>query len=313
VKHGQEGQLDTPVALFIFRRPAPTLEVFTAIREVRPRELFIVADGPRPNNPSEADLVAATRELVENIDWPCEVHRIYSDRNLGLRDRLLSGLDEVFSQVSEAIILEDDCLPNHSFFSFSAEILARFRDDTRVGIVSGFNFAPERKTENDYFFSRSTLIWGWATWARTWNAFRLSPQVEEWTPSEIKGLSTSFSNWFQRREFLGLLRNSKSLDTWDISLAVWIRQAGLLNVIPHHNFIRNIGFGSDATHTKFEAFDLESPQIEIRRELKHNNQVGLGAAHEKRMWNRKLLRWVTYPLTHPLRFVWRFIKFFGIK
>ena len=81
VKHDQDGQLETPVALFIFRRPAPTLEVFQAIREVKPRELFIVADGPRPNNPSEADLVTATREVVENIDWPCEVHRIYSDRN----------------------------------------------------------------------------------------------------------------------------------------------------------------------------------------------------------------------------------------
>ena len=303
--------METAVALFIFRRPEPTSRVFEAIRKAKPAKLFVIADGARIEVEDEDAIVNETRRVTENVDWPCEVTRIYSPKNLGLRERLLSGLDQVFELVDEAIILEDDCLPNQSFFSFCSQNLEKYRIHETVGIISGFNFAPRQDTTCDYFFSRSTFIWGWATWARTWRAFRASPQVESWTPGEIADISKSFASLIHKHEFLGLLKISSTLNTWDISLAVWVRQKGLLNIIPNQNFIENIGFGAEATHTKFEAFDVQAETSEIGYELRHCESIRLDEAPERRMWRRKTFRWLTYPLLHPLdltRKVFRYLK-----
>ena len=300
-----------PVLIIAFNRPETTKRVVAAVREARPSRLFLACDAPRPNRLEEAKRVAEVRALVDLVDWPCEVTRIYSPKNLGLRERLLSGLDQVFELVDEAIILEDDCLPNQSFFSFCSQNLEKYRIHETVGIISGFNFAPRQDTTCDYFFSRSTFIWGWATWARTWRAFRASPQVESWTPGEIADISKSFASLIHKHEFLGLLKISSTLNTWDISLAVWVRQKGLLNIIPNQNFIENIGFGSEATHTKFEAFDVQAVTSEIGYELRHCESIRLDEASERRMWRRKTFRWLTYPLLHPLDLtqkVFRYLK-----
>jgi hypothetical protein len=303
--------METAVALFIFRRPDPTARVFEAIREAKPAKLFIVADGPRIEVEGEDELVNETRRATENVDWPCEVTRIYAPGNLGLRERLLSGLDQVFELVDEAIILEDDCLPNQSFFSFCSQNLDKYRFQETVGIISGFNFAPRQDSTFDYFFSRSTFIWGWATWARTWKAFRASPQVESWTTGEITDIARSFASLIHKHEFLGLLKISSTLNTWDISLAVWVRQTGLLNIIPNRNFIENIGFGAEATHTKFEAFDVQAKTSELSSELRHCESIRLDEESERSMWRRKTFRWLTYPILHPLELaqkVFRYLK-----
>jgi hypothetical protein len=303
--------METAVALFIFRRPEPTSRVFEAIREAKPAKLFIVADGPRIEVEGEDEIVNETRRATENVDWPCEVTRIYAPGNLGLRERLLTGLDQVFELVDEAIILEDDCLPNQSFFSFCSQNLDKYRFHETVGIISGFNFAPRQDSTFDYFFSRSTFIWGWATWARTWKAFRASPQVESWTTGEITDIARSFASLIHKHEFLGLLKISSTLNTWDISLAVWVRQTGLFNIIPNRNFIENIGFGAEATHTKFEAFDVQAETSELSSELRHCESIRLDEESERSMWRRKTFRWLTYPILHPLELaqkVFRYLK-----
>jgi hypothetical protein len=124
--------MDTAVALIIFRRPELTARVFERIREARPTKLFVIADGPRPGNAEDARLCAETRTMVGDVDWPCEVVHDFADGNLGLKRRIPSGLDRVFEEVTEAIILEDDCLPDPSFFPYCEELLDRYRDDERV-------------------------------------------------------------------------------------------------------------------------------------------------------------------------------------
>src|SRR6185369_17048088 len=110
--------LTTPVALLVFNRPEETSRVFAAIREARPLQLFIIADGPRSSRPNEQNRCAMVRQIVEQVDWPCQVERLYSETNLGCRKRVASGLDWVFSRVEEAMILEDDCLPDQAFFRY---------------------------------------------------------------------------------------------------------------------------------------------------------------------------------------------------
>jgi hypothetical protein len=305
--------MDTPVVFFIFRRPKQTTQVFEKIRNARPSTLFLVADGPRTNSPEEAQLTLETRRIVENIDWPCEVHRIYSNVNLGLRERILTGLDEVFSVVDRAIILEDDCLPSESFFSFCSELLEFYFDNEQVGVVSGFNFGPYKSDSSDYYFSRSPNIWGWGTWARTWKAFRLAPQVESWSKEEMHELRSTFSSGFQRSEFFWFMKIASTLNTWDVSFSVWIRKAGLVSAIPRVNLVSNIGFGSGATHTKFEAFDVQIPSQNFSRAIRRLPFVSVDANLERSIWLKRRLRWLTFPLSHPIDFAKRILSFLTQK
>jgi hypothetical protein len=296
-------QLETPVAFFIFRRPETSRRVFEQIKTVKPKTLYIISDGPRDGNPQEKDLVTKTREAVEDIDWPCKVTKVYSDVNIGLRERILTGLDEVFAREQQAIVLEDDCLPSRSFFSFSSEMLAKYANKPNIALVSGSNFAPSKKVKEDYFFSRSTYIWGWATWQRAWHEFRNSPQVETWSEKEITELKSTFASKFQMKEFIELMRIAHSLNTWDVSLAVWVRQASKLTIVPRLNLIENIGFGEGATHTKFEAFDAQVPKSDFETEISHPGVIEPDNKIEQLMWLRKRSRWITFPLSHPLLFL----------
>jgi hypothetical protein len=289
------------VAFFIFRRPETTSRVFAEIRKARPNKLYIIADGAREGRPEEQELVRRTRDVVSEIDWPCQVTRVYAEQNLGLRQRIFTGLDHVFSKEDSAIVIEDDCLPSQSFFRFCSELLETHQESEKVALVSGFNFAPSKRLQADYFYSTSTYIWGWATWARTWKEFRASPQVESWTKAETQEIKSTFASKIQIKEFLGMMAIANTLNTWDISLAVWIRQAKRLTIVPRLNLVENIGFGAEATHTKFEAFDVQIPSSDYSAALVHPKVIAADFKTERVMWRRKTSRWITFPAKHPIR------------
>jgi hypothetical protein len=289
------------VVFFIFRRPETTSRVFAEIRKARPNNLYVIADGAREGKPEEQELVRRTRDVVSEIDWPCEVTRVYAEQNLGLRQRIFTGLDHVFSKEDSAIVLEDDCLPSQSFFTFCNELLEVHEKDEKVALVSGFNFAPSKRLQADYFYSTSTYIWGWATWARTWKEFRASPQVESWTSEETNDMKSTFASKIQMREFLGMMSIADTLNTWDISLAVWVRQSKKLTIVPRLNLVENIGFGAEATHTKFEAFDVQIPSSNYSAALVHPKAIAADFKTERVMWRKKTSRWITFPAKHPIR------------
>ena len=165
-------QLSTPVAFIIFNRPDTTARVFAEIAKARPPKLLVVGDGPRANRDGEADRVAEARAIIKNVDWPCEVLTNFSTPNLGCKKRVSSGIDWIFEQVEEAIILEDDCLPDPSFFQFCEEMLARYRHDDRIAMISGDNFLfGQVPVPESYYFSRYCHIWGWASWRRAWKDY----------------------------------------------------------------------------------------------------------------------------------------------
>ena len=146
--------MKTPVAFIIFNRPDTTKRVFEAIRHAKPPKLLVIADGPRADRPGEAEKCAAAREIIEGVDWECEVLTNYSDVNLGCGKRVSTGIDWVFDQVEEAIILEDDCLPNPSFFKFCELMLEQYRHDQRIMSISGTNYLETWKSSiQSYYFS----------------------------------------------------------------------------------------------------------------------------------------------------------------
>jgi hypothetical protein len=243
--------LKTPVALIIFNRPDTTTRVFAEIAKAQPETLLIIADGPRPDRPGEAEKCAAARAAVENIDWDCEVLQNYSEVNLGCGRRPASGIDWVFQHVETAIILEDDCLPHPTFFRFCDELLQRYRDNEVVMMISGNNFqGGKKRTSHSYYFSRYAHTWGWATWRRAWQHYdfeaRLWLELREtsWLLDTL-GHAESAAHW--RATFDSL---SSTSDVWDYqwTLTCWA-QNGLV-ILPAANLVSNIGWGADATHTK---------------------------------------------------------------
>jgi GT2 family glycosyltransferase len=161
-----------PVLLIVFRRPDATRRVCATLRQARPEKLFVAADGPRPNRPDEAEQCREARRIATAVDWPCEVKTLFRDDNLGCGRAVSSAIRWFFDQVEEGIVLEDDCLPEASFFPYCAELLARYRHDTRVMHIAGYNPLPHGYGDGSYYFSRLMQCWGWATWKRVAQHFR---------------------------------------------------------------------------------------------------------------------------------------------
>src|SRR5688500_1827095 len=165
--------LNVTVLLVIFNRPDTTRLVFEAIRNARPRRLYVAADGPRPGVAADNANCQEARKIIDSVDWQCEVKTLFREKNLNCGVAPSSAFTWFFQHEEEGIILEDDCLPSQSFFWFCQELLERYRNDTRVMHIGGNNFLNGWQKDKDYsyYFSRSGHIWGWATWRRAWKHF----------------------------------------------------------------------------------------------------------------------------------------------
>ncbi len=244
----------TPVLLMGFNRPDTMAVVFERLRELQPTRLFLAVDGPRADCPAEADKVQQCRDLAEHVDWDCEVRTLFQDENLGCGLGVSTAITWFFDQVEEGIILEDDIVPDASFFGFCSELLDRYRDDHRVFAISGANLVPRHKLtrpDDAYRFTQVTHIWGWATWRRSWQQHRLDiadwrdrlPVHRLWKRSGRSLPGTIF--WGSTFEILG----RKQIDTWDGQLVLAAMASGQLTAISNVCLTENIGFGDDATHT----------------------------------------------------------------
>jgi hypothetical protein len=247
--------LNTPVAFLIFNRPDLTNIVFDAIAQAKPKKLLVVADGPRFLE--EAEKCRKARAVIERVDWDCEVLTNFSEINLGCKHRVSSGLDWVFSDVEEAIILEDDCLPSPSFFYFCQTLLKYYRDDERIMHISGNNFQfGQSRTEYSYYFSKYPHIWGWASWRRAWKYYNVD--IKTWLRYQGSDVfSYICENPCEKQYWIDIFDRvfNGAIDTWDYQwvYACWC-QSGLA-VLPDSNLVSNIGFGVEGTHT----FNSDSP------------------------------------------------------
>jgi hypothetical protein len=264
--------LTTPIVLLIFNRPDLTSKVFERIKQVKPKTLLIVADGPRIDKAGEIEKCQETRLVTEAIDWDCEVFRNYSDINLGCGLRVSSGLDWAFEQVDRAIILEDDCLPNLDFFQFCEELLEKYYDSEQITMISGSNYFSELSPNaSSYYFSYLSSIWGWATWRRAWKLYdydmKLFPSF-----SELNFLDHVFSDKDHQRHWHEILDNIFKVEkkfTWDYQWIYAQWSHGGLGIVSTVNLVSNIGFRADATHTKGESSLSNIATMNLDFPLKH--------------------------------------------
>lgn len=297
----------SPVALFVFNRPALAARVFEAIRKAKPPQLFLIADGPR--DPADEAKCAASRTLAQQVDWDCEVRTNFSEANLGCGHRIASGLDWVFSQTDEAIIFEDDCVPADSFFGYCDDLLERYRDDRRVMHIAGSSFLPAgTRCKYSYYFSKYALGWGWASWSRAWRHFRFS--IPTWPEFKRNGLAQrcpdriEAAHWVRRYD---PIFNGERKDVWDYQWTYSLWEQNGLAVVPAVNLINYIGTGPDATHTR-EARPCRARPAKSLSDLLHSPTVAHDAELDRKTFDEfygghRMRRRATlsYQLTKPLR------------
>lgn len=257
----------TPVVLIAFNRPDLTRRTLQAVRPAMPERLFLLMDGPREEQPEDVRRCAEVRALIDEIDWPCQVESRCSEVNLGCEGNVETGLDWVFSRVDRAIVLEDDCVADPTFFGFADELLERYRDDARVWHVAGNSHGVPRRMfdERSYAFTTWAPVWGWATWADRWQRHRAvfprdharsaagpyGPRGD--VPRRSRDAHPRPGTLVTRAAERHFREAATSDDVvthgWDKQWWLTIMSEAGLSVTPAVNLVENVGFGADATHT----------------------------------------------------------------
>lgn len=264
----------TSVLLIIFNRPSKTKKVIDSLRDIKPTKLYVAADGPRDNNKADTENCRLTRETLKEINWDCEVKTLFREKNLGCKHSVSKALNWFFSFEEMGIILEDDIIPNRSFFIFCEEMLNRYQNDNTIGMITGSNLiANEVAISESYTFSHYANIWGWATWRRVWQTYDVN--IEEWPKwkeeKNFKGIDDKyplFTHYW--KDVLWAIHNNK-IDTWDFQWFFNLWKTNKLCIVPKYNLIQNIGFDHEATHTDGSIPDYitNNPAKELTLPLNH--------------------------------------------
>jgi len=276
--------IDVPVLLIFFTRPDTFKKVFEKVKEARPSKLFLACDGPRENRPDDIEKINQCKKIAEDIDWECEIYTDYSEKNLGCGIRPQSAIAWALGIVDRIVILEDDCVPDASFFGYMRELLERYKDDERIGLVSGLNHLYEWDCgEYSYLFSSNSAIWGWGTWRRVWKNYDFS----------MSGIKDNYAKYLVQNSICGnkasrkkkvakfeqdnkRIEKGEKIQYWDEQFDFMQIYQYYLSIIPAKNLITNIGVGEGATHfnkeniTKWKKGEVcFMPSHTIKLPLKH--------------------------------------------
>lgn len=307
--------MDISVLILFFNRPDVLSQVFEAVRAAKPTQLFLYQDGPR----GERDVpgIEACRKVVEQVDWPCEVHRLYQERNYGCDPSEFISQRWAFSLTDKCVVLEDDDVPTLSFFRFCQEMLDRYEHDERIGMIQGFNL--DEKTPDvqsaDYFFSSNFSIWGWASWRRV---------VEKWDEhytwldehEAVARIEALTKERKLRKDFLPMCRAHRASGKafYETIFQAHMHLNAQLAIVPRVNLVSNLGVTTDSTHFAGSVQTLPSGYRRIftmgRHELdfplRHPAHVIDHVAYRQRVY--RTMAW-----GHPWVKVWRSVEEFCIN
>ena len=294
-----------PVILVVFNRPGHTARLLEQLAVARPRQLLVVADGPRAARRGEREAVGEVRRILDRISWPCEVERNYADDNMGCRARISSGLNWAFSLVEEAIILEDDIAFDPSFFRYCEELLERYRDDPRIGSISATDYSADSQSgPASYWFSRYNLFWGWATWRRAWNLYDDEMSCLSATgPDGLDAvLQRTFGLWRERAYWRSIMRRTHSgdRDSWGYRWLLSCWRHGLLGIQPCHSMANNMGFGDESTHTLTDPYRLAQARP-MAFPLHHPAEITRNVAGDRAIEDRAFSKDVAHRLAWMAR------------
>lgn len=277
---------DIPILFIIFKRYDTTYRVFQEIRKIKPKKLYIAGDAGRTLE--EQKKCDQTRTIINLVDWDCEIKTLFHTQNHGCKYGPFTAINWFFENEEKGIILEDDCLPNHSFFLFMKEILEKYKDDDRIGMVAGHN-PISIDIPYSYIYSRFKGCWGWGTWKRSWINIDIELNRVNYS-KEIVPLMVY--NNYKRKHWLHALKliNENKVSAWDWPWYFSLASQNQLCVFPCKNLVANIGFGEEGTHCMGDApqnvlqsFEIEFPLKEpinyapfLKFELTFENTLTMG-------------------------------------
>ena len=262
-----------PILLITFIKFDTAFEVLEKIKETTPEKLYISSDGGRTQKEHQK-ILAFRKELLSRIDWKCEVFTLFDEKNNGCKYGPYNAISWFFSHEEQGIILEDDCLPNNSFFRFCDELLHRYAKQENIAMISGWSaLALNPKTKlritEDYYFSKYNFIWGWASWRRSWKSYRIDEKFEN--INELYFDSAEEKKYWNK---IVKVCQKKNLDAWDYPWLFHLWKTHMLCIAPKHNMICNIGIGRlDATHTSSASKFNNMQTFEINFPLIHPNTI----------------------------------------
>lgn len=256
---------EIPILFVIFKREDITMRSFEAIRRVKPKYLYIAGDAAREGVEGEFDMVVATRNAVlKAIDWECEVRTLFQENNLGCGEGVYSAINWFFNNVEEGIVLEDDCIANESFFRYVEQMLSRFRNDSRIGMIAGTNPVKLAETQSSVIFSKYKSCWGWATWRRAWQNMDIKMKWRNTSQEKDVLMNCGYAGkdikiWRYKIRCI----EKGYVSSWDWQWYFSLAAQNQLCIYPDQNLISNIGSDENATHTGLGNITLQSRELKF--------------------------------------------------
>ncbi len=302
-----KGRYPVPIVLFVFNRPKAAQQLAGIIARIHPSKVYLFADHARSEVPGETERVASSVKAVrDQLPNDCEVILDEAKQNMGCDARIMDGLSKVFAQEEMAVVLEDDCMPDLSFFEFVQELLKRYKNEKQVKFIAGSNQIDTFKVPDSYGFTYNAWTWGWASWARTWN--EILPEGALWSEYRREIRKLKMLSFKERREFRRTLHRyiKKGQIPWDYLFGLSVMSQKGLSIVPATNLVINRGFGENATHTGTGIPGYYPQTVEMHFPLQHPKEI-----KELRGYHRHAYKWHRETLFHKLvspAFYKRFLK-----
>jgi len=242
-----------PILIIAFNRPLHTSRVFEEIRKTAPSKLYIAVDGPRPDRKDDVVNIEKTIKILDSIDWDCSVQKLVNEYNQGCKIAVSNAISWFFKNEENGIILEDDCLPSPSFFTYCAYLLEKYKDDESVMHINGVNFQKGKiHGKGTYYFSKITIVWGWASWRRAWNKYDIDMHgLDSFMANGLYKSVIPYEKSYNEYWRPYLLKSKAGInDAWDFQWMFTIWKNNGISITPNFNLITNIGFDDSATHTR---------------------------------------------------------------
>ena len=292
-------KITTPVLLLAFNRPAKTRDVFECIRRAQPQKLYVAVDAPRENRPDDVENCNQVKAIVKNVDWPCETHYLFHERNQGCTLAGKKAWDWLFSQEEEMIFMEDDGVATDSFFVYCQELLERYRNDERIAYIGGVNFG-QKYGDASYFFTRySVSTYGMATWKRVYDLYDYDLDTYP-TTRNTKDFRSQFFSLLERIVFLDMFDEYRKsvikgqrINTYDRQMNYLVCKYHKWCIYPNLNQVTNIGFDLDGSNTAIDP-NSEYAKAHVRpryelSEIVHPKEVSIDPAFERVLFRVRLL------------------------
>jgi len=284
---------NVPILLIVFNRPNKTKKLFDIIKKIKPKNLYVSADGPREKNHNDLNLCSQVREIFNNIDWECNFHNLYNNENKSCKINVIESINWLFSKEKMGIILEDDCLPDLSFFNYCKILLEKYEFEEKIMQINGHSNNQTSPNDYSYYFSKLNSTWGWATWKRAWDKF--TTNMNDFDEKKNKKKINIFyqnediANWMERY-FEKTFKGEDKI--WSLNWAYCIMNSDGLTISPFKNLIFNSGFDGSGTSGSFEEFSKFS-------DLKVNNIKNIN--HPKTIiYNKKFDENFFYNFVEPV-------------